>query len=97
MCFDQLGCIDLGGLIRDHNGQVKVAFSQKLMDTFKPIFVELLAIREGLRIAKENCLVIHITESDCSSAASMVNSSGGWSPTNPIANDIVSLLRELGG
>lgn len=96
-CFDQLGFVGIGCVIRDSNGKMLGASSRKLEGVFEPLLAELLAIREGLHFAKQWGFSISITESDCQAAVLMDNSGQGLSSAHLLANGIVSLLREAGG
>ncbi|XP_038701860.1 uncharacterized protein LOC119998589 [Tripterygium wilfordii] len=48
--FKEDKAIGVGGVLRDHNGDVFMAFSERIQGGFEPIIAESLAVFRGLQI-----------------------------------------------
>lgn len=55
----------IGGLIRSHPGQVRIAFTRRLMHSPFLEHAETVAIQEGLRLAQRFSFFVFTVQSDC--------------------------------
>ncbi|KAK3230037.1 hypothetical protein Dsin_001918 [Dipteronia sinensis] len=86
----------VGVAIRDDKGRVFTAMSKPLTGSFSTEVGELLALREGLLLAKAHCLSVQIVEDDVPLVASALNSLDTllWDASF-IINDIRGLFPKL--
>ncbi|PON69874.1 hypothetical protein TorRG33x02_258310 [Trema orientale] len=82
-----------GIIIQNDRGRVIAAQSVKIIDKFIPLTAKLCIIRVGLVFASKIGVCIKIVENDSINAIAMVNSPGGLSSNDLVANDIRSLMR----
>ncbi|KAK3188937.1 hypothetical protein Dsin_028498 [Dipteronia sinensis] len=93
------GCdkIGLGAVIRDASGRVAAAVSKSVAGTVIAELGELLALKEGLLLAKTFNLFIPMAEVDASNVASMLNSDvSSLSDAFLLINDIKGLCKVVG-
>ncbi|KAL5738556.1 hypothetical protein ACOSP7_031317 [Xanthoceras sorbifolium] len=85
-----------GAVVRDDQGKVVAASAMPLLGFFLAELGELLALREGLLLAKELSLVIEWVELDAVNVVARVFSSFPCSFVDPIVNDVKALFRDMG-
>ncbi|KAK3211629.1 hypothetical protein Dsin_016335 [Dipteronia sinensis] len=87
------GCdeIGLGAVIRDAYGRVVAAVSKSVASTVTAELAKLLALREGLLLAKSFNLIISVAEVDATNVASMLNSD------IPSLCDVFFLITDIKG
>lgn len=86
-------CYAIGRVIRDHDGNIQIAFGRKISKPQSVIYSELLAIREGIHVVRERDLVIHEIVSDSLLAVQAVTAhEEDLSYTGVLAADIKELL-----
>ncbi|KAK4854714.1 hypothetical protein QYF36_000379 [Acer negundo] len=90
--------IGVGAVIRDSSGRVVAAISKSLLGNFSVEMAELLALREGLILAKRFNLIISSAEVDAVSVASLLNSEESYlGDALFLISDIKALCIEVGG
>ncbi|KAK4845250.1 hypothetical protein QYF36_002843 [Acer negundo] len=88
--------IGLGVICRDRSGMVKLAASQKMIAMVPPFVAEALAIKYGIQLACETCLVPLQIESDSLQAMELVSKSNhSDADVGPIIVDISNVLKPL--
>ncbi|KAL5794878.1 hypothetical protein ACOSP7_003472 [Xanthoceras sorbifolium] len=85
-----------GAVVRDSQGKVVVASAKPLSGFFPVELGELLALREGLLVAKELSLIIEWVELDAVNAVARIFNSCPSSFMDPIVSDIKALFRIVG-
>ena len=60
----KLGKFGIGGLVRDSNGRVVLAFCKKVPSLYEPLTTKCITIRAGLHQALDNSLLFLEVESD---------------------------------
>ncbi|KAL5854065.1 hypothetical protein ACOSQ4_003867 [Xanthoceras sorbifolium] len=83
-------------VVRDSQGKVVAASAKPLLGFFPAELGELLALREGLLLAKELSLIIEWVELDAVNAVARVFNSCPSSFMDPIVSDIKALFRVVG-
>ncbi|KAL5738639.1 hypothetical protein ACOSP7_031400 [Xanthoceras sorbifolium] len=84
-----------GAVVRDSQGKVVAASAKPLLGFFPAELGELLALREGLLVAKELSLIIEWVELDAANAVARISNSCPSSFMDPIVSDIKALFRYL--
>ncbi|XP_073059735.1 uncharacterized protein [Primulina eburnea] len=83
----------IGGVVRDHDGHILIAFGRLISKPLSVVHGELMAIREGLRVIQERDLQIHdITTDSLLAVQAVTNPAEDLSYTGAIAMDIQRLL-----
>ncbi|KAL5789812.1 hypothetical protein ACOSQ2_004700 [Xanthoceras sorbifolium] len=82
-----------GAVVRDSQGKVVAASAKPLLGFFPAELGELLALREGLLVAKELSLIIEWVELDAANAVARIFNSCPSSSLDPIVSDIKALFR----
>ncbi|KAL5800890.1 hypothetical protein ACOSQ3_032522 [Xanthoceras sorbifolium] len=92
------GCSVLGSgaVVRDSQGKVVAASAKPLVGFFPAELGELLALREGLLLAKEFNLIIAWVELDAVNVVTRVLNSLSSSVLDPIISDVKVLFRAVG-
>ncbi|KAL5794824.1 hypothetical protein ACOSP7_003418 [Xanthoceras sorbifolium] len=85
-----------GAVVRDSQGKVVAASAKPLLGFFPAELGELLALREGLLVAKELSLIIEWVELDAANAVARIFNSCPSSFMDPIVSDIKALFRVVG-
>ncbi|KAL5754890.1 hypothetical protein ACOSP7_023110 [Xanthoceras sorbifolium] len=85
-----------GAVVRDSQGKVVAASAKPLLGFFSAELGELLALREGLLLAKELNLIIEWVELDAVNVVARVSSSFPCSVLDPIVSDVKALFRAVG-
>ncbi|KAL5823813.1 hypothetical protein ACOSQ4_021713 [Xanthoceras sorbifolium] len=85
-----------GAVVRDSQGKVVAASAKPLLGFFPTELGELLALREGLLVAKELSLTIEWVELDAANVVARVFNSCPNSFMGPIVSDIKALFRAMG-
>ncbi|KAL5773835.1 hypothetical protein ACOSQ2_013759 [Xanthoceras sorbifolium] len=85
-----------GAVVRDSQGKVVAASAKPLLGFFPTELGELLALREGLLVAKELSLIIEWVELDAANAVARISNSCPSSFMDPIVSDIKALFRVVG-
>ncbi|KAL5805331.1 hypothetical protein ACOSQ3_032131 [Xanthoceras sorbifolium] len=85
-----------GAVVRDSQGKVVAASAKPLLGFFPVELGELLALREGLLVAKELSLIIEWVELDAANAVARIFNSCPSSFLDPIVSDIKALFRVVG-
>ncbi|KAL5787304.1 hypothetical protein ACOSP7_004253 [Xanthoceras sorbifolium] len=85
-----------GAVVRDGQGKIVVASAKPLLGFFSAELGELLALREGLLLAKELNLVIEWVELGAVNVVARVFSSFPSSFVDSIVNDVKALFRAVG-
>ncbi|KAL5775011.1 hypothetical protein ACOSP7_012568 [Xanthoceras sorbifolium] len=85
-----------GAVVRDSQGKVVAASAKPLLGFFPAELGELLALREGLLVAKELSLIIGWVELDAANAVARISNSCPSSFLDPIVSDIKALFRVVG-
>ncbi|KAL5808022.1 hypothetical protein ACOSQ3_028713 [Xanthoceras sorbifolium] len=85
-----------GTVVRDSQGKVVAASAKPLLGFFPAELGELLALREGLLVAKELSLSIEWVELDAANVVARVFNSCPFSFMDPIVSDIKALFRAVG-
>ncbi|KAL5784031.1 hypothetical protein ACOSQ2_006423 [Xanthoceras sorbifolium] len=85
-----------GAVVRDSQGKVVAASAKPLLGFFPAELGELLALREGLLVAKELSLIIEWVELDAANAVARISNSCPSSFMDPIVSDIKALFRVVG-
>ncbi|KAL5777565.1 hypothetical protein ACOSP7_010491 [Xanthoceras sorbifolium] len=85
-----------GAVVRDSQGKVVAASAKPLLGFFPAELGELLALREGLLLAKELNLNIEWVELDAVNVVARVSSSFPCSVLDPIVSDVKALFRAVG-
>ncbi|KAL5789913.1 hypothetical protein ACOSQ2_004801 [Xanthoceras sorbifolium] len=85
-----------GAVVRDSQGKVVAASAKPLLGFFPAELDELLALREGLLVAKELSLIIEWVELDAANAVARIFNSCPSSFMDPIVSDIKALFRVVG-
>ncbi|KAL5753791.1 hypothetical protein ACOSP7_022011 [Xanthoceras sorbifolium] len=85
-----------GAVVRDSQGKVVAASAKPLLGFFPAELGELLALREGLLVAKELSLFIEWVELDAANAVARISKSCPSSFMDPIVSDIKALFRVVG-
>ncbi|PON67759.1 Ribonuclease H-like domain containing protein [Trema orientale] len=80
------------GIIRDSSGIVLLSWAVKIQDNFSVILGELMAMREGLRIALEKGFSVSIIETDATEVISLFRSCDSFSPFFSVIFDIRQIL-----
>ena len=75
--FEELRCVGLGVVYRDHSGQVIAALSQRIGLPCTVEIAEALAARRAMEFARELSLFYVILEGDCLRVVQALNASGG--------------------
>ncbi|KAI9191588.1 hypothetical protein LWI28_010488 [Acer negundo] len=89
--------IGIGAVIRDGDGKVITALSKPFPSFFDAELGELLAVREGLLLAKTLKLSMHLVEMDARNASSAINSLTSLaSSAGCIIDDIKALCKDVG-
>ncbi|KAK4852374.1 hypothetical protein QYF36_023464 [Acer negundo] len=89
--------IGLGAAIRDASGRVVAAVSKYVAGFITAELGDMLALREGLLLAKSFNLIISVAEVDANNVASMLNSDvASLSDVFLLINDIKALCK-VGG
>ncbi|KAL5737824.1 hypothetical protein ACOSP7_030585 [Xanthoceras sorbifolium] len=92
------GCSVLGSgaVVRDSQGKVVAASAKPLLGFFPAELGEMLALREGLLLAKELNLFIEWVELDAVNVVARVFNSLSSSVMDPIVSDVKALFRAVG-
>ncbi|KAI5676888.1 hypothetical protein M9H77_07838 [Catharanthus roseus] len=86
----------VGGLIQDHQGQVRLSFTTKLVHSTSPGHFETVAIQEGLWLAERFGYSGFILENDCKGVVDQLRSrSGPLGLLGHIHEQIFSLVDKL--
>ncbi|KAL5764455.1 hypothetical protein ACOSQ2_017049 [Xanthoceras sorbifolium] len=85
-----------GAVVRDSQGKVVAASAKPLLGFFPAELGELLALREGLLLAKEFNLSIEWVELDAVNVVARVSNSLPSSVLDPICSDVKALFRAVG-
>ncbi|KAL5757092.1 hypothetical protein ACOSQ2_021838 [Xanthoceras sorbifolium] len=85
-----------GAVVRDSQGKVVAASAKPLLGFFPAELGELLALREGLLLAKEFNLIIEWVELDAVNVVARVFNSLPCSAMDPIISDVKALFRAVG-
>ncbi|KAL5781025.1 hypothetical protein ACOSP7_006054 [Xanthoceras sorbifolium] len=85
-----------GAVVRDSQGKVVAASAKPLLGFFPAELGELLALREGLLLAKEFNLIIEWVELDAATVVARVLNSLPCSVMDPIFSDVKALFRAVG-
>ncbi|KAL5781686.1 hypothetical protein ACOSP7_006715 [Xanthoceras sorbifolium] len=85
-----------GAVVRDSQGKVVAASAKPLLGFFPAELGELLALREGLLVAKELSLIVEWVELDAANVVARVFNSCPRSFMDPIVSDIKALFRAVG-
>ncbi|KAL5755359.1 hypothetical protein ACOSP7_023579 [Xanthoceras sorbifolium] len=85
-----------GAVVRDSQGKVVAASAKPLLGFFPPELGELLALREGLLLAKEFNLIVEWVELDAVNVVARVSNSLPCSVMDPIISDVKALFRAVG-
>ncbi|KAL5783938.1 hypothetical protein ACOSQ2_006330 [Xanthoceras sorbifolium] len=85
-----------GAVVRDSQGKVVAASAKPLLGFFPAELGELLALREGLLLAKEFNLIIEWVELDAVNVVARVFNSLPCSVMDPIISDVKALFRDVG-
>ncbi|KAL5788264.1 hypothetical protein ACOSP7_005213 [Xanthoceras sorbifolium] len=85
-----------GAVVRDSQGKVVAASAKPLLGFFPAELGELLALREGLLLAKEFNLIIEWVELDAVNVVARVFNSLPCSVMDPIFSDVKALFRDVG-
>ncbi|KAL5760759.1 hypothetical protein ACOSQ2_019597 [Xanthoceras sorbifolium] len=85
-----------GAVVRDSQGKVVAASAKPLLGFFPAELGELLALREGLLLAKEFNLTIAWVELDAVNVVARVLNSFPNSVMDPIISDVKALFRAVG-
>ncbi|KAK4850805.1 hypothetical protein QYF36_009914 [Acer negundo] len=94
---DGLSFVGVGAAIRDHIGDIMAAISKPIKRSFSAAVGELLALREGLLLAKNLNLTVNISEVDAVNVAHDINSSGSINyAIKFVVNDVKILMKEVG-
>ena len=73
--FENIGSADIGVAIRDSNGEIIAALSQRILLHFSVEMAEAMAARRALLFAQELSLYKVMMEGDCLRVVSALNSS----------------------
>ena len=92
-----LDYVCVGGLVRDHEGEVLGAFSKRIRSVSDVLLAECLAIRTGLVFAMESGLRVSTVESDALNAVQAIIGSDILSSIGTVVEDINFLLKSAGG
>ncbi|KAL5790036.1 hypothetical protein ACOSQ2_004924 [Xanthoceras sorbifolium] len=84
-----------GAVVRDSQGKVVAASAKPLLGFFPAELGELLALREGLLLAKEFNLIIEWVELDAASVVARLLNSLPISVLDPIFSDVKALFRAV--
>ncbi|CAI9757751.1 unnamed protein product [Fraxinus pennsylvanica] len=87
--------IGIGAVIRDHEGVVVSACSQRMVGGFQPEVAEAIALREGLLFAKNNRFKLAVAECDALRIIQCLHSEFCMTSYAAILYDIVALLEEV--
>ncbi|KAK4837933.1 hypothetical protein QYF36_009657 [Acer negundo] len=94
---DGLSFVEVGAAIRDHNGDIVAVISKSMQGSFSAAVGELLALREGLLLAKNLNLTVNISEEYAVNVAHDINSSGSINyAVKFVVNDVKVLMKEVG-
>ncbi|KAL5806555.1 hypothetical protein ACOSQ4_029288 [Xanthoceras sorbifolium] len=85
-----------GAVVRDSQGKVVAASAKPLLGFFPAELGELLALREGLLLAKEFNLIIEWVELDAVNVVARVFNSLFCYVMDPIISDVKALFRDVG-
>ncbi|KAL5743255.1 hypothetical protein ACOSQ2_026371 [Xanthoceras sorbifolium] len=85
-----------GAVVRDSQGKVVAASAKPLLGFFPAELGELLALREGLLLAKELSLIIEWVEVDVVNVVARVFNSSPSSFMDPIVSDVKAPFRSVG-
>ncbi|KAL0008216.1 hypothetical protein SO802_009718 [Lithocarpus litseifolius] len=91
--FEELQCVGLGVVFRDHSGQVIAALSQRIGLSRTVELAEALAARRAVEFAKELSLFDIILEGDCLRVVQALSASGGC---NTLYGHVVNETKRLG-
>ncbi|KAK9999046.1 hypothetical protein SO802_018649 [Lithocarpus litseifolius] len=91
--FEELQCVGLGVVFRDHSGQVIAALSQRIGLSRTVELAEALAARRAVEFARELSLFDVILEGDCLRVVQALNASGGC---NTLYGHVVNETKRLG-
>ncbi|XP_073025263.1 uncharacterized protein [Primulina eburnea] len=88
----------VGGVIRDHEGKIVLAFGHQIKKTTSVVYAELEAMREGLRKAKEFSLQIQeVTSGSLLALQTVTSPVEDLSYTGVIAHEVRRLLMDFCG
>ncbi|KAL5736641.1 hypothetical protein ACOSQ2_031429 [Xanthoceras sorbifolium] len=92
------GCSMMGSgvVVRDSQGKVVAASAKPLLGFFPAELGELLALREGLLLAKEFNVIVEWVELDAVNVVARVSNSLPCSVMDPIISDVKALFRAVG-
>ncbi|KAL5738018.1 hypothetical protein ACOSP7_030779 [Xanthoceras sorbifolium] len=85
-----------GAVVRDSQGKVVAASAKPLLGFFPTELGELLALREGLLLAKEFNLIVEWVELDAVNVVARVSNSLLCSVVDHIISDVKALFRDVG-
>ncbi|PON72563.1 Ribonuclease H-like domain containing protein [Trema orientale] len=71
------------------------AFTTRFRGRFSPFIAECIAVREGLKFAMEEGVMVNIVETDCLNIISAIHSRSSLSIESSIIEDIVVILSWL--
>ncbi|KAL0004829.1 hypothetical protein SO802_012390 [Lithocarpus litseifolius] len=91
--LEELQCVGLGVVFRDHSGQVIAALSQRIGLSRTVELAEALAARRAVEFARELSLFDVILEGDCLRVVQALNASGGC---NTLYGHVVNETKRLG-
>ncbi|KAL5798748.1 hypothetical protein ACOSQ2_003568 [Xanthoceras sorbifolium] len=91
-----LSVMGSGAVVRDSQGKVVAVSAKPLLGFFPAELGELLALREGLLLAKELSLIIEWVELDAVNIVARVFNSFPSAFMDPIVNDVKALFRDVG-
>ena len=93
--FPSSNHIGIGAAIRDDKGSFLGAMAISVVGSFSPFVAECLALREGLRFAKEIECVDIVVETDAINVVSAVEDNRELSTEGPILEDVKQLFAQL--
>ena len=94
--FEERDVIGIGGTIRDHDGVVLVCWALQLTGNFDVLTSELLAIREGIRLAIEFGYPLDEIDSDSLLAINAINRPHPCSTVVSVVKDINFFITSAG-
>ncbi|PON36736.1 Ribonuclease H-like domain containing protein [Parasponia andersonii] len=90
------GCVGLGGVVRDHEGEVKLMFRSSHHLSCSVEISEAMAIRKGLKTARDYGLQPLLIESDASSVVRLIiNGSHSLAEISVVIHDIQNFLASM--
>ncbi|PON42149.1 Ribonuclease H-like domain containing protein [Trema orientale] len=94
--FEGGDAIGIGGIIRDSEGVILTCWALKVTGRFDILSAELIAIREGIRLAIDFGCPLHEIESDSLLAVHVISQPQPFSVVASIVQDIIFLISSAG-